>query len=168
MREVSKQGMAMALVLGLAVSLAAAQGRDDGPRPMASGSGRWSEWLSGKDKPEAKKEAVEKPSAGPSVLERAEAVRQRELKNYLRRIDVCDKLAQIAEDTNDPQLLNEIEEIKERVWAVYQQRTANLIPGASSELADVPVPGDPLSRKPVLGRSRNEGPRTAAAQEAKP
>jgi hypothetical protein len=156
MRGVGKKGMAAALVLGLAVSVGAAQDRDDGPKPASSG--KMAGWFGGKDKAEAKKDPADRPLPGPSVVERAEAVRQRELKNYLRRIDVCDKLAQIAEDTNDQQLLSQVEEMKERVWAVYQQRTANLTPGASSESEDASSRREGAPRKPATGRSREDKP----------
>ena len=163
MRGVGKTGMAAALVLGLAVSVAAAEDRDDWPKPASSGSGLWGGVFGGKDKPEAKKEAADKPAPGPSLVERAEAVRQRELKNYLRRIDVCDKLAQVAEDTNDQQLLSRVEEMKERVWAVYQQRTANLAPsGLPSETDDAAKRREAAARKPASGR------RAPASQEEKP
>lgn len=163
MRGVGKTAMATALVLGLAVSVAAAEERDDGPKPASSGSGGWGGWFGGKDKPEAKKEAVDKPAPGPSAAERAEAVRQLELKNYLRRIDVCDRLAQVAEDTNDQKLLSQVEEMKERVWAVYQQRTANLAPGGlASETGGAARPREAATRKYAPGR------RAPASQEDKP
>jgi hypothetical protein len=156
MRGVGKKQMAAVLILGLAVSIAAAQDRDDGPKPAASGW--WAGWFGSKDKPEAKKEAADRPLPGPSVVERAEVVRQRELKSYLRRIDVCDKLAQIAEDTNDQSLLSQVEEMKERVWAVYQQRTAHLTPSAASETEDAAPRREGASRKPATSRSREDKP----------
>ena len=45
---------------------------------------------------------------------------------------VCDKLAQVADNTNDEKLMHEVEELKERVWAIYQQRTANLSNGPAT------------------------------------
>jgi hypothetical protein len=154
--------MAAALVLGLAVSAAAAEDRDDWPKPASSGSGSWGGWFGSKDKPEAKKQATDRPAPGPSPVERAEAVRQRELKDYLRRIDVCDKLAQVAEDTNDQQLLSRVEEMKERVWAVYQQRTANLAPAGMPSETDGAKRREAAARKPASGR------RAPVSQEEKP
>jgi hypothetical protein len=150
--------MAAVLVVGLSAAIAAAQDRDDGLKPAAAGSGWWTGWFGGKDKPEAKKEAADRPLAEPSLVERAEAVRQRELKNYLRRIDVCDKLAQIAEDNNDQQMLSQVEEMKERVWAVYQQRTAHLTPAASFEAADPAPRREGGARKSATGGSREDKP----------
>jgi hypothetical protein len=163
MRGVGKTAMATALVLGLAVSVAAAEEKDDWPKPASSGSGGWGGWFGGKDKPEAKKEAADRPAPGPSPAERAEVVRQLELKNYLRRIDVCDKLAQVAEDTNDQRLLSQVEEMKERVWAVYQQRTANLVSaGLPSETGGPAKPREAAAHKYAPGR------RAPASQEEKP
>jgi hypothetical protein len=154
MRGVGKKELAAALILGLAVSFAAAQDRDNGTKPAASGW--WTGWLGGKDKQEAKE--VDRPLSGPLTVERAEVVRQRELKNYLRRIDVCDKLAQIAEDTNDQQLLSQVEEMKERVWAVYQQRTAHLTPATASEAEDAAPRRAGAAHKSASGRAREDKP----------
>jgi hypothetical protein len=156
MRGVGRKGLAAALVLGLAVSVAVAQDRDNGSKPAAAGW--WSGWFGGQDKPEARKAGADRPSPGPSVVERAEAVRQRELKNYLRRIDVCDRLAQIAEDANDQQMVSQVEELKERVWAVYQQRSGRLAPGATPETEDAPAQREATSRKPAAGRAREDKP----------
>src|SRR5207245_2565264 len=63
--------------------------------------------------------------AAPAVDEAAQQ-RNREEAAYLRRLAVCDKLKQIAYQTNDEKLQRQAEQLDERVWEVYSQRIANL------------------------------------------
>lgn len=79
------------------------------------------------------------PAAGPNTTaplspsntnkERAAAL-QRELDAYLRRMQVCDRLKEIADETGDSALEQQAELMAQRAWFVYQQRTAQLkLPG---------------------------------------
>jgi hypothetical protein len=56
------------------------------------------------------------------------AVRRRALEQdaLLRRQDVCDRLAEVAMQTNNAELANLAEQLKQRAWEVYTRRTANL------------------------------------------
>ncbi|HMP02346.1 MAG TPA: hypothetical protein PKD86_11060 [Gemmatales bacterium] len=68
-------------------------------------------------------------SAPSSNKERA-AQLQKELDAYLRRMQVCDRLKEVAEETGDASLEQQAELMAQRAWFVYQQRTAQLrLPG---------------------------------------
>ncbi|HQR05997.1 MAG TPA: hypothetical protein PLN21_04195 [Gemmatales bacterium] len=54
--------------------------------------------------------------------------RQAELNKALRREAVCQRLRDIAEETNDPELAKQADLLESRAWAVYEQKmsTASL------------------------------------------
>jgi hypothetical protein len=62
----------------------------------------------------------------------ASAMRQREENAWLRRQAVCRKLLEIALETNDGELQRMAEQLDERVWAAYVQRTAHLPAGRAT------------------------------------
>jgi hypothetical protein len=71
----------------------------------------------------SKKDVSDKsgPGAAPAMSEQA-----RQEAALLRRIDVCDKLRQIALETNNNELDQLAQELDARARAVYAQRTARL------------------------------------------
>jgi hypothetical protein len=73
----------------------------------------------------------EAPAKVAPVVDEAAQQRNREEAAYLRRLAVCDKLKQIAYQTNDEKLQRQAEQLDERVWEVYSQRIANLPVGRS-------------------------------------
>ncbi len=103
------------------------------------GSGNWlTRWFAPAPKPPEKKllpkdgqapDKLDMPKKARSVLEEASAVRAREEAKYLRRSKVCDKLREIAEAADDPALARRADQLEERAWAVYQQRTHDLALG---------------------------------------
>jgi hypothetical protein len=72
-----------------------------------------------KDKPAANAKSAPKPlsMAEQRALEEAE---------YRRRIDVCDRLMEIALRNSDKAMQDQVQTLSERAWEVYTQRTANL------------------------------------------
>jgi hypothetical protein len=68
----------------------------------------------------------EAPVKVAPVVDEAAQQRNREEAAYLRRLAVCDKLKQIAYQTNDEKLQRQAEQLDERVWEVYSQRIAHL------------------------------------------
>ncbi|OAI41448.1 hypothetical protein AYO40_03050 [Planctomycetaceae bacterium SCGC AG-212-D15] len=52
--------------------------------------------------------------------------RNRELENWLRRTDVCNRLMQVAEDTNDEALRKHAEDLERRARETYERRIAEL------------------------------------------
>jgi hypothetical protein len=73
----------------------------------------------------------DKSAAAPALTEQ-----DRQEAALLRRIDVCDKLRQIAFETNNNELDQLAQELDARARAVYSQRTARLKPTAQMN-ADV-------------------------------
>jgi hypothetical protein len=69
------------------------------------------------------------PPKPPKQVDGATAERRQEEATFLRREAVCDRLLEIAVQTDDLELLRRAEQLRERSWATYSQRTAHL-PGA--------------------------------------
>ncbi len=116
-------GAAAVLVLGLTVSARAA---DNGAAP--SGGGHW--W--DKVNPFADKKA-DAPAVPPTVPLTANAAaaalkpvvaRESEEAAWIRRTDVCDKLKQIALDTNNVELERQAELLQQRVDELHRTRTS--------------------------------------------
>jgi hypothetical protein len=120
-----KWAVAAVLLAAWAGGLAAAAEPDkDDKRDTARPS--WlSRWFGDKKKvekkkePAAAKETMRKPPARPAVPSRS-----RETADYLRRLQVCDKLMQIAYETQDQELQRQVEQLNEQVWETYQLRSA--------------------------------------------
>jgi hypothetical protein len=72
-------------------------------------------------------------AGGPAnVVQEAAALRAREEAKYLRRSEVCARLKEIAEQSNNADLRRHAEQMEERAWAVYNDRTRHM---ASSQAA---------------------------------
>ena len=158
MRIIGKRMMIAVLVSGLAASAAWAQETDgdlhsEPPKPKAF----WDGWFAPAAKPvEKKHDKIAAPPAGPTAADIALAMRKRELAVYSRRMEVCDRLMEVAIAKNDVAMQERIEQLKDRAWELYQQRTgATSISAASS--SDEAV----LSRK--LSADSSSDPLTAAS-----
>jgi hypothetical protein len=139
MRTLTQWTLTAALALGAAAAGAAAQEPAPADTPAESG---WKlgwpfRWFGGK-KPEAKKPAPKEPA--PKVedtepqkaLQSAAARLEHEMAELKRRQDVCDKLRTIGIQTGDEALVRRAEQLDQRAWALYQQRTgAPPVPGTS-------------------------------------
>jgi cell division protein FtsN len=68
------------------------------------------------------------PAASPTARARASdtaaAVRAQEEANFLRRMAVCDKLQQMANETGDESLEKQALALQQKAESVYKQRTA--------------------------------------------
>jgi len=144
MRTLGVWGIGTALLLGLGAAAPAgekpAAGDDSQPAARQDG-GHFLNWFSGPPKPAANKNADRKKpdvavKASPApVVDTAAAVRAREEAAYLRRLAVCDKLQEVAQDTNDGELSRLAEQLAEQAWQVYLQRTAQL-PASRADVED--------------------------------
>jgi hypothetical protein len=153
--------MAMAAAASIAALMAATAGaQTTGPdgdlrsQPPQSAAW-WDVWFA----PAGPKPAAVKPVAdgekavisAPTGVEASAAVRRREQAAYLRRQAVCDRLRQVAVQSGDDALYQQAQDLEDRAWALYQDRTAGL-PGGSSL-----VEGDAAPRpKGGRGDSRAE------------
>jgi hypothetical protein len=145
MRGLRNWGLAAALFVGCATcGLAASDDGDDaGARPAAQGSsGSWlTRWLGSApakapkpDKAASKAKATPRPAL---VADDAATVRAREEAALLRRMEVCIKLKQIAEQTGDADLHQQADQLDERCSEVYRRRITNLAAShASAEDAE--------------------------------
>jgi len=193
-------GLALAVCLGLAVL----PGRAQGPAPTGddlttSGitdpyyrawAGRSAAYRIAQQKQlQAEKEAREReakataalggvPGGPPPSLKSLEEERAKEQNAYFRRIEVCDRLMQIALQTNDSALLRQVEDLEKQAFDLYQKRTgvaAAKLPASSadpdakaldaklgpkSSETGVILPKDPPAGKsPTTVATRTEGKR---------
>jgi len=157
MRIVGK-GMAVAVLLtGLAASAALAQESDGdlhsaAPKPKSL----WDGWFTPAAKPAEKKlDPIAAPPAGPTAAEVGAATRKRELAAYTRRMEVCDRLMEVAVANNNEAMQARIEQLKDRAWELYQQRTSGLSGSQSPDEAvldhklGVGSSGRPLTAAPA-------------------
>ena len=87
------------------------------------------------------------------------SLEQERLRNaYLRRQAVCDRLLDVAEQTNNTALKEEAERLDDLAWKLYQEQSTRLLSSSTGVDPDRPVPAGVLpgsSTKPrVPGRFR--------------
>jgi hypothetical protein len=136
MRRIVAWGVGAVLLWGAGAALA-------DPGDGASPGGNWfTRWFrpapkpAPKDKepvPNVKQEDVDKllASQPPAAVEGAASQRHREEVKYFRRWDVCNKLREIADQNDDADLRRKAEQMEERAWAVYMERTRFLPSGGA-------------------------------------
>jgi hypothetical protein len=166
-----------ALLTGLAATAALAQDTDGdlhsaAPKPKAF----WEGWFAPASKPiEKKSDKLAPPPAGPSAAEVAAATRKRELAAYSRRMEVCDRLMEVAVANNDDAMQARIEQLKDRAWELYQQRTGALSasgsPSPDEAVLDhklgVGSSGRPLTAAPDK-KANTDGSQASLKREEKP
>jgi hypothetical protein len=129
-------GLWSVALLGVAVSAAGAQGvigdgRDGVPTRFAGGqpgNTTWDSLVGPSDKNgigTANSQPVTAP-AGPPVAEQTKRTQKQEQNAFLRRILVCDRLRQIAAETNDAALERQADALAEQAWLIYTRRTKSL------------------------------------------
>lgn len=62
----------------------------------------------------------------PVRIDTGAATRARAETSYLRRLEVCYKLMDIAIETHDEELERQVELMQERIWDAYSQRAERL------------------------------------------
>ena len=146
MRKFGAWGLAAVLVLGLAAMHGWAGDDDEDhtevkppPRPFI----RWSPWAVKMFRIDDSPAPVKKPQPKPKktasaakkapqtvkptpVVNEAAGDRAREEAALMRRLEVCDKLKEIALRTNDGELFRRAEVLDERARTTYAQRTSYL------------------------------------------
>lgn len=108
-------------------------------KELAEKDGGWFVWPFGDDaKLVADKKAAEearkadtkktRPAPSPLVanepLNDAVSLLSKEQAKFLRRQQVCDRLRELAQDSNDTELERQAELLEQRAWWIYEQRTA--------------------------------------------
>jgi hypothetical protein len=171
MRRLWMWGLGMTLLIGLGVATGASRaGEDDEDKPVlrkvhyGRGPGIMERLWQPSEKPAEKKpaEKKDKPAAEKPapVVETASMVRKREQEAWERRLQVCLRLMDLANQNNDDLLYRQAEELEQRAWAVYLQRTAHLPSGSVRGESDEQI----LDRH--LGNVTS-GARSVAGQAAK-
>jgi hypothetical protein len=157
MRRVGAGTAAALLWLGLLVPAAPAQSTDVHPVMVGEEESSWlGNLLFGKPKPEPK---PEKP--GPDRGKEQERLRNA----YLRRQAVCDRLLEIAEQTNDAALRGEAERLDEQAWKLYQEESARLTRGAAGLAPDPLAPAAKKDSPPPKPRFRGGESMLGGAKE---
>jgi hypothetical protein len=130
MRKWAMGALAALLCAGFVGSIAV--GDDADKRAGFSGSGLFAS----KPKVEANKLGAKATAADEALPEREADVRAREQKAYLRRLQVCDRLLEIALDTQDVELQKRVEQLNRQAFDVYVRRTGGSVGGARFEEPD--------------------------------
>jgi|GEM_PF-4899142 hypothetical protein len=142
MRRRRLGGVAAALLVGLGAAVAAVRGGEyyEDTTPQAEGllSGLFHEKprkqakldKNAKNAPNAQNTGEVKPrpaaSAESGSVESAIAEQQRRMNALIRRMEVCDRLRMIANQTGNEALMIQANELEERANAIYRQQTASL------------------------------------------
>ena len=152
MRTLRLWGMRAALLLGMGAAVVQAADREDRGRPAkpaAEASSKWgwmnpANWFGPKEKAkpaakgkkDAKKDGAAKADAAPlpSPADEARGRRAREEADYFRRLEVCDQLREIAVRNEDHELLRRVDELTERAFNLYTQRTGARVPAGAAGL----------------------------------
>lgn len=164
------RGIAVAL-LGTAASVGWAQ------QPAGTSQDTGKSWFGSlftdeRSKPAAKAEAV--PVARPSVassIKKAQEERAQQRADYMRRLQVCDRLRQIALEGNDMELERQADELEARARQVYKDQSARPTPAevAQAKLLEEPPPEPKSKQQPraeaTRGRYKGDFRRHAASAE---
>ncbi len=132
MRKLRVWGLGAVLFAGgLGMSAAmAADTKDAEEQPSAKSGWNWNVFGS-KDKPAA---ATDKPKAEPEppkpVRPDPATILKQERDKLMRRTAACLRLQEIALQTNDAELQRVADQLSDRAYQVYLQRTANVGGGA--------------------------------------
>jgi hypothetical protein len=149
----TKWKLTVALLLGVGVT-ALAKADPDNPPPRPGSTSIFNQMLrpnSAPPPPQKKppvndaKKAPPKPTVDPLAK-----IRAQELANCLRRTEVCLKLMQVADETNDEALRKKAEELDRRVRAAYKKRMAELADGADEDMLVKPAKPKPNRESVVL------------------
>lgn len=143
MRRVGLGGVMAALIVGVTAAVATTRGADtDDNAPVAKGllSGLFHE----KPRTSAKQwnKPIEEKSQPVRPMESAAAQQQRHMNAWFRRVQVCDRLRMIAEQTGNDTLRDQADELEERANAIYRQQTSGLPLAAQA----TPAVGEPQDR----------------------
>jgi hypothetical protein len=183
MRKRSAWRLGAALLFGLGSVIAgptdARAGNETGSASTKSGDWFGRSARPADNEPSTRRERVDpdKPSSSqpPTVIQEAASLRSREEAKYLRRLQVCDRLRDIADQTNDTTLARRADELMARAEELYRKRTANL-PSAQplfesdkktldKHLGPTPATGRPSSAPALFNVSTRDDRATAKEEK---
>jgi hypothetical protein len=161
---------AVATLLVASCTLANAQ---EGPTPKdaaADNGGNWfTRLFSVGGKPDTDKApAAETKKSPPPVVESLATKRDREEKALNRRNAVCLRLREIAVQTNDMALYNQVDDLEQQAWKIYQQRTG-VVPANDSrfdeQILEKHLSSGAAAAQPASGAVRNISSSTTGGRE---
>ena len=125
---------------------------------LASGDEPRSTWFTrlfmpGVKTAETKKDDPASKAAAPVVVDEKLAKAE-----WLRRVEVCDKLREIAAENRDDDLKRRADQLESRAWDTYARKT-----GARAVTGDDPVPEEARDMDAAKARPRTAAP--AAKEE---
>lgn len=112
----------------------------------------------------------------PRMTSKGDVVAQlaKERETFLRRLEVCDRLRTVAEETGNESLKKEADQIEERARQLYQQRTAKLLSTdmeltspskAEAKLLEEPTPRLPRNDTAQIRTIRGSGPQSSSERK---
>lgn len=129
--------------LGLAIAASASFAQSPPPKynakPTAETSSWWRSWFGeSKDAPKP----TDVPPVGPTVTDKYAGL-DRAMKAYLRRQEVCDRLRDIALQSNDEKLYEEASRLEEMAWRLHQTKSSRLLGTPAQVVTDDPPADEP-------------------------
>jgi hypothetical protein len=130
-----RHGYVRIATLAFALGLGAA-GLAHGDDPPAKGPGPWYSRIFGGGTPAAKKAPdVKKEDAKPLPPGAVSALKAQAHADYMRRLEVCDKLREIGFESSDDELRRKADQLEQRAFDAYVQQM-NRLGGAPPGLDD--------------------------------
>jgi hypothetical protein len=124
----------------LAIALSGVAGAADPEESSATSTSWWSRMFKSraakKREADAKKKKHDEALIRKAALEGVASQLAREEADWVRRIQVCQKLREIASVNNDPELNRRADMLDQRAWELYQKRTAKLSSGRAGQSPD--------------------------------
>ncbi len=106
--------------------------------------GIFSSWFGDKSKPPAKTESkpVEvKPDMMPNAPDLTAGEQKRQMEAFMRRMAVCDRLRQVALQSDNEALMRQADELEMRAQEIYRQKIADL-PRVAAPLTTLAAEGE--------------------------
>src|SRR6185437_1554124 len=125
MRRLGSGGVTAALIVGLGLSVTTAEGADNDAKPPV-GKGLLSGLFHEKPRTQATKSTtpIEATPQPASSTESVAAEQQRHMNALMRRMEVCDRLRMIANQTGNETLMSQADQLEDRANAIYRRQTA--------------------------------------------
>lgn len=137
MGNLGKRRFELALLAGLIIEIAQPAGllaaEPDGDAKSAAKQKTSTSWFTGRASSKKKEETCEGVAAKDcktgrtanpvADVQQTAGIHAHEEATWLRRRAVCDKLREIAERNKDEALKRQVEQLEDRIWAIYLQHT---------------------------------------------
>lgn len=146
MRQIGDAVMAVLALLVLV--LGAAGVRAEQPTKKTEKNSWWNPvgwWQTKEKEPKPKAKPTQKKEDAAKKKDQKARARLRYQNAYLRREQVCDRLREIAQQTGNPQLARQAEELRQMAWELYLAQTKTptaSLPAPAPASPPVPTPAE--------------------------